>query len=61
MHLLQPKLLNLKSTNNRADRGSDCVCGRKFSKGGAKSVEAAQDIQATTKSAVDATVTAGQQ
>ena len=59
MHLLQPKLLNLKSTNNRGDRDSDC--GRKISKGGAKSVEAAQDTQPTTTSAADAIVTAGQQ
>lgn len=61
MHLLQPKLLNLKSTNNRGDRDRDSDCGRKISKGGAKSVEAAQDTQPTTTSAVDAIVTAGQQ
>ena len=61
MHLLQPKLLNLKSTNNRGDRDRDSDCGRKISKGGAKSVEAAQDTQPTTTSAADAIVTAGQQ
>ena len=61
MHLLQPKLFSLKSANNRGARGSDCDCGRKISKGGAKSVEAAQDIQATTTATVDVTVTVSQQ
>lgn len=51
LHLLQPKLLKL-SSSNRDGRGSVCICGK--SKGGAKSVEAAAKDVTSTGATVDA-------